>query len=193
MGWGPHELSATRPRRKSAPSLRDRAQSARCGKIDGRAEPSAAHVAPAAIRADARDGFAHPTIDLGLESLLPLAKEAGIAALAVVNSYNCGVCGYHVERIADAGLVALGLVNAPAAIALWGGPPRTGQMFIAIDPEAFAGAGFFSQVEQLAGAITSQEGARLPGDCRLTARARTAREGVTIRKALHDRLLGYCE
>ncbi len=276
---------------------------ARCDKIDGMAEPSIARVAPAAVRADARDGFAHPAIDLGLESLLPLAKETGIAALAVVNSYNCGVCGYHVERIADAGLVALGFVNAPASIAPWGGrkamfgtnpiscavpregappfvidqsssvvaksevivhaqknepipegwafdaegrpttdpkaalaggtmvpsgaykgagialivevlaaavtgatlsmnassfadneggPPRTGQMFIAIDPNAFAGPGFAGRIEQLVAGIKGQDGARLPGDRRLTARARTARDGVTIRKALHDRLLGYC-
>ena len=73
-----------------------------------------------------------------------------------------------------------------------GGPPRTGQMFIAIDPNAFAGPGFAGRIEQLVAGIKGQDGARLPGDRRLTARARTARDGVTIRKALHDRLLGYC-
>ena len=276
---------------------------ARCGKIDGMAQPTCEKVAAAALKADARDGFAHPAIDLGFESLFPLAKQTGIAALGVTNSYNCGVCGYHVERIAGAGLVALGFVNAPASIAPWGGkqpvfgtnpiscavprtdgppividqsssviarsevivhaqkgepipegwaldaeghpttdpkaalagsmvpsggykgagialiveimaaaltgstlsinassfadntggPPRTGQMFIAIDPEAFAGAGFAAQVATLGEAIGGQEGARVPGDRRLAARARTAREGVTFRKALHDRLLGYCD
>ncbi len=275
---------------------------ARCGKIDGKAEPALEQVAPAALRADARDGFAHPAIDLGLERLLPLAKETGIAALAVTNSYNCGVCGYHVERIAAAGLVALGFVNAPASIAPWGGrkavfgtnpiscavpregapplvidqsssvvaksevlvhaqtgeaipegwaldaegrpttdpkaalaggtmvpsgaykgagialivevlaaavagatlsteassfadneggSPRTGQFFVAIDPGAFAGPGFAAQIETLLGAIEGQAGARLPGERRHAARARTAIEGVTIRKTLHDKLLGY--
>lgn len=275
----------------------------RCGKIDGRAEATATQLAAAAIKADARDGFAHPAIDLGLAQLLPLAKQSGLAALAVTNSYNCGVCGYHVERIAEAGLVALGFVNAPASIAPWGGrkavfgtnplscaiprqgaapividqsssvvaksevivhsqkgepipegwaldaqgrpttdpkvalaggtmvpsgaykgagqalivevmaaaltgatlsinassfadnsggPPRTGQFFLAIDPGTFAGAGFAEQIEALAMAIAGQEGARLPGDRRLAARARTAREGVAIRQALHEKLLGYC-
>lgn len=94
---------------------------AKCGKIDGQATPSVAQVAPAALRADARDGFAHPAIDLGFAELVKLAKSTGIAGLAVTNSYNCGVLGYHVEALANAGLVALGYTNAPASIAPAGG------------------------------------------------------------------------
>lgn len=94
---------------------------ARCGKIDGHASPRTERVAPAGIRADARGGFAHPAIDAGMEAFLPLAHETGVGALAVTRSYNCGVLGYHLERIADAGLVGLGFVNAPASIAPWGG------------------------------------------------------------------------
>ncbi len=275
---------------------------ARCGKIDGDAVPRAEQIAAACVKSDARDGFAHPAIDQGLELLLPLAGETGIALLAITNSYNCGVCGYHVERMAEAGYLALGFVNAPASIAPWGGktpvfgtnplscavprkdrppividqsssvvaksevvvhaqqgeaipegwaldkegspttdpkaaldggsmvpaggykgagvalivevmaaaltgatlsvnassfadnsggPPRTGQLFIAIDPRPIAGASYFAAIEELVGRISSQDGARLPGDRRLSARARTAREGVTFRKALHDKLLGY--
>ncbi len=274
---------------------------ARCGKIDGHARPAVERVASAGIRADARDGFAHSAIDLGLERLLPLARETGIAALAVTRSYNCGVCGYHVERIADAGLVALGYVNAPASIAPWGGSdpvfgtnpvsfaaprqsgpplvidqsssvvakseivvhkhngepipegwaldaggnpttdpeaalagsmvpmggykgagvalmveilaaavtgsnlaieassfadneggsPRTGQFFIALDPQVFSAGTFGDRLERLLAAIESQEGARLPGRGRLAARERTARDGIEIAEALHARLLGY--
>lgn len=94
---------------------------ARCGKIDGKVAPSAERASSSALTVDARDGFAHPAIDLGLPTFLPLAKENGIAAMAVSNSYNCGVVGYHVERMAEAGLIALGFVNAPASIAPWGG------------------------------------------------------------------------
>jgi (2R)-3-sulfolactate dehydrogenase (NADP+) len=50
-----------------------------------------------------------------------MAKQNAIGAMAVTNSYNCGVVGYHMERIANAGMVALGFVNAPASIAPWGG------------------------------------------------------------------------
>ena len=275
---------------------------ARCGKIDGHAEPTAEQVAAAGVRADARDGFAHPAIDIGLERLYPCVQTQGIAALAVTNSYNCGVCGYHVERIAQAGFVALGFVNAPASIAPWGGAeaafgtnplscavprahtdplvidqsssviakseivvhkqkgepipqgwaldkhgqpttdpaaaldggtmlpmggykgagialiveimaaamtrsnfaidassfasneggsPRTGQFFIAIDPSAFAGPDFGERLEHLLAAIEGQEGARLPGQGRLSARERTARDGIEISDELYDKLRGY--
>lgn len=273
---------------------------ARCGKIDGHADPVVARVTDAGIRVDACDGFAHPAIDRGFEAFLPLAHETGIAAMAVTRSYNCGVVGYHLERIADAGLVALGFVNAPASIAPWGGnrpvfgtnplacavprdgapplvidqsssvvakseivvhrqkgepipggwaldrngnpttdpataldggtmvpmggykgagialmvevlaaavtgsnlaidassfadneggSPRTGQFFIAIDPAAFGGPDFGARIARLLSAVTDQDGARLPGQGRLAARERTARDGVSISEALHDRLL----
>ncbi len=94
---------------------------ARCGKIKGDAMPKVEQVAGAALKADAKDGFAHPAIEAGFERLVPLATDNGIAALAVTNSYNCGVLGYHVEALAKLGFVALGFTNAPASIAPWGG------------------------------------------------------------------------
>jgi len=276
---------------------------ARCGKIDGQAQPSVESVSAAGIRVDARDGFAHPAIDLGLERLVPLARETGIAAMAVTNSYNCGVCGYHVERIAREGLVALGYVNAPASIAPWGGSdpvfgtnpvsfaaprrdadplvldqsssvvakseivvhkqrgepipegwaldtngrpttdpaaalagsmvpmgghkgsgialmveimaaavtgaslaldassfadneggsPRTGQFFIALDPQRFSGGAFDQRLGRLLAAIEDQEGARLPGGGRLAARERTGREGVEIPEALYKKIRAYVQ
>ncbi len=94
---------------------------ARVGKIDGRARPVLDSPRPGLLRVDARCGFAHPAIDFGLPALCDAAKTQGIAALAITNSYNCGVVGYHVERIAAQGFLALGFVNAPASIAPMGG------------------------------------------------------------------------
>jgi len=93
----------------------------RCGKVDGRAQPSVSQLRSAALSVDARTGFAHPAIDGGFLQLVPAAREHGIAALAVTNSYNCGVVGHHVERLASQGFIALSFVNTPAAIAAWGG------------------------------------------------------------------------
>ncbi len=59
-----------------------------CGKIDGNATPSCEQVAAGALRVDARDGFAHPAIDLGLEKLISMAEQNAIGAMAVTNSYN---------------------------------------------------------------------------------------------------------
>ena len=274
---------------------------AKVGKIDGAAVPVLDRPRPGLVRVDACSGFAHPAIDLGLPALAEAAKAQGIAALAVTNSYNCGVVGYHVERIAGMGLTALGFVNAPASIApvggtrpifgtnpialavprqgreplvldqsssvvakseivvhqqrgepiplgwaldrdgqpttdpaaalagsmvpsggykgaglalivelfaAWmtgahlsidassfadnlGGSPRTGQFFIAIDSGALAGPEAGERLERLFTAIAEQEGARLPGERRLAARARTARDGIAIPPALHERLKRY--
>ncbi|WP_171230234.1 Ldh family oxidoreductase [Ruegeria sp. HKCCA4008] len=92
-----------------------------CGKVDGQAKPALETPRPGLIRVDAKTGFAHSAIDLGFEALIPAAREQGIAALAITNSYNCGVLGYHTYRLAQAGLVGLGFTNAPASIAPSGG------------------------------------------------------------------------
>jgi (2R)-3-sulfolactate dehydrogenase (NADP+) len=93
----------------------------RCGKVDGKATPDVGRPKPSLIVVDAKSGFAHPAIDAGFAQLIPLAQEMGIAGLAIRNSYNCGVLGYHTERLAAAGLLGLGYTNAPASIAPFGG------------------------------------------------------------------------
>lgn len=91
-----------------------------CGKVNPAAEPKADQ-AGTVVRVDADCGFAHPAIDRGFSLLVPLAREHGVAAMAVRNSYNCGVLGHHTEALAVKGFVALGFTNAPASIAPWGG------------------------------------------------------------------------
>lgn len=262
-----------------------------CGKVDGRAEPTVTRPRPGLVLADAAQGFAHGAIAAGFEALTAAARDQGIAALAVFNSYNCGVLGVHTRALAEAGLLGLGFTNAPASIAPsggsqavvgtnpislaapdgaggvalmidqsasriakseimkharegraipegWalgpdgqpttdpktalegtmmpaggykgvglalivevmaaamtgavlgidaspfsgtkGGPPRTGQMFIAIDPAASSRGLFADRITRLVAAIRAQPGARLPGDGRAAARARARREGVAV-------------
>lgn len=92
-----------------------------CGKVNGKAQPVLTQPRPGVLRVDAATGFAHAAIELGFQRLVPLAKEQGIAALAIHNSYNCGVLGYHTQRLAQAGYLGLGFTNAPASIAPSGG------------------------------------------------------------------------
>lgn len=68
-----------------------------------------------------------------------------------------------------------------------GGPPATGQCFLAIDPAAFAD-GFIVRIAALARAIDAQEGARLPGARRVSARAETDDAGVVVDTDLAKRL-----
>ena len=64
-----------------------------------------------------------------------------------------------------------------------GGPPSTGQCFIAFDPAGFAGEAFFQQVETLLATIRDQDGARVPGDRRKANRVKTESAGVSVNPA----------
>jgi (2R)-3-sulfolactate dehydrogenase (NADP+) len=97
------------------------AAQAKVGKVDGVAKPSLAWPRPAAAVVDAMNGFAYPAIDLGVAALPQAARASGIAAAAITRSHHCGVLGHPVERLAEAGLMALMFANTPAAIAPWGG------------------------------------------------------------------------
>lgn len=107
---------------------------AACGKVDGFATPAMEQLGAAAIRVDARNGFAHPAIALGLSALALAAREHGVAVLSVGNSYACGSLGYFVEELAQGGLVALMAANASPSIAPWGGIAP----FFGTNPLAFA-------------------------------------------------------
>ena len=275
----------------------------KCGKVDGSAVPEVIQSRLSAIQVDAKTGFAHPAIDAGFKELIPLVKSNGCVGLTISNSYNCGVLGYHVERLAEAGLVGMGFTNSPASIAPvggkkpvigtnpfalavpdsaggiafvldqsasvvakseimmraregdsipegWaldaegqtttdpgialkgsmapsggykgfgtgllvevmaaalsgavlglqaspfsgtvGGPPRTGQCFIAFDPDAFSGAEFYERISILGEAIQSQDGARLPGERRKKNRLRIELEGVEVAQSLLEKIRSFC-
>jgi (2R)-3-sulfolactate dehydrogenase (NADP+) len=275
------------------------AEHVQCGKVDGSAVPQLAKPRPGVITVDAATGFAHSAIDIGFDQLIPLAREQGVAALSITNSYNCGVLGYHTRRLAEAGLLGIGFTNAPASIAPsgghkpvvgtnpfsiaapgpdgkpavlidqsastiaksevmkharegkpipvgWaldsdgnpttdpnvgikgsmapsggykgvgvalmvemmaaamtgatlginaspfsgtvGGPPKTGQFFLAIDPAATAGDLFADRIRDLTTAVHDQDGAHLPGDGRSNKRALAQSQGVAVNTATLARI-----
>ncbi len=61
-----------------------------------------------------------------------------------------------------------------------GGPPKTGQLIMAIDPSAMGGTWFAERMTSLAAAIETQPGARLPGARRMALRMKAAQDGVSI-------------
>jgi (2R)-3-sulfolactate dehydrogenase (NADP+) len=93
----------------------------RSGKIDGKAVPVASRPKPGVLAIDAAHGFAYPAIDLAIAGLPEIARAQGIACAPISRSNHCGAAGLHVERLAEAGLVALMFANTPGAIAPWGG------------------------------------------------------------------------
>jgi (2R)-3-sulfolactate dehydrogenase (NADP+) len=72
-----------------------------------------------------------------------------------------------------------------------GRPIGCGQFFIALDPEAFSGGQFARQVKALTRSITEQEGARLPNSRREANQKRLAKEGLSIDRALYERLESF--
>ncbi|MHA3979477.1 Ldh family oxidoreductase [Halovulum sp. GXIMD14794] len=94
---------------------------ARAGKVDGRATPVVERAAAALLTVDACNGFAFPAIDAAIEELVRLTPETGIAGATIRRSHHCGQLGAHVERLAEKGLAALMVGNAPKAMAPWGG------------------------------------------------------------------------
>ncbi len=270
------------------------AAQAKIGKVDGWAAPKLEHATPALIRVDACHGFAYPAIHAALSALIAVAPTMGVAVAAIRRSHHCGVAGHPVERLAEAGLVAMLFANTPAAMAPWGGkaatfgtnpiafacplpnqppividlslskvargnilaakqkgqpipqgwaldcdgqpttdpeaalkgtmlplgdakgtalalmvellaagltgatfaakassflddkggPPGTGQLILAFDPNRIGGPGILAHFGVLAAQITAQDGARLPGIRRLDLRQRAKTDGLTVPSAL---------
>lgn len=71
-----------------------------------------------------------------------------------------------------------------------GGPPKTGQCFIAIDPSAYAD-GFGDRIASLVSAIEAQDGARVPGQRRKDNRDRLAQSGIEVDEALLGRINAF--
>lgn len=110
------------------------AAQAKVKKIDGLAVPVVGTPRPGLIAVDAGYGFAFPAIEAS-EKLLPdVAKRQGIAAAAIHRSSHAGAAGQPVERLAQAGLVAMMFVNTPGAMAPWGGSKPV----VGTNPIAFA-------------------------------------------------------
>lgn len=113
------------------PAYADQALS---GKVKGLVEPVVEQRADAVLHVDARSGFAFRAIAEGLERGAELAAQSGMVGVGVSCSHHMGAAGYHVERMAKRGLIALAMSNSPAAIAPWGG----NRSLFGTNPVAFA-------------------------------------------------------
>jgi (2R)-3-sulfolactate dehydrogenase (NADP+) len=67
-----------------------------------------------------------------------------------------------------------------------GGPPKTGQCFIAINPAATSGGAFAARIATVISALTAEDGARLPGARKAAVRAASKHQGVTVDRGLYD-------
>jgi (2R)-3-sulfolactate dehydrogenase (NADP+) len=104
------------------------------GKLKGDAIPGHEQISASAIRSDAQTGFAHAAYAECESDFYTLARQQGIAALSIVDSYSAGVVGWFVQRMADHGLIGIGFANSPSAVA----PAPGANPFFGTNPMAFA-------------------------------------------------------
>ncbi len=105
------------------------------------------------VRVDGAKGFCPLALSIGLDPLADKARERGIAALAINNTYNIAALWPEVEALAERGLVAFAFTAANAFVAPAGGTkplygtnpmafawPRTGQPPMVFDQASSASA-----------------------------------------------------
>lgn len=114
--------------------LADYVAQVRSGKINAKARITTVQRGGASLLTDADCGFAFPALDAALEAGLPVARDQGIAIMAVTNSHHCGALSVQVDRIAQAGLIGMMVANSPKAIAPWG----AAQALYGTNPIAFS-------------------------------------------------------
>lgn len=125
----------------------------------------------------ALDPDGRPTTDaaLGLKgSMVPAGGYKGVGAAILVEIMAAALSG-----------ATLGMHASPFSGPA-GGPPKTGQCFIAIAPDTASGGAFAERVAALAAAFAAEPGAHLPGQGRSAARTRAAVGGVAIDRAIYD-------
>ena len=94
------------------------------GRVDGKVDPEISQPRAAAILSDARCGFAQPAFSAARDKAIELARQTGIAMLAVARSHTCTSLGFFTEQIGRAGLIGIGFTNASPVVAAPGGKTR---------------------------------------------------------------------
>lgn len=90
------------------------------GKVHAQAEPVITRDG-AVLRVDAGFNLAFAAVEQGAHHARGIVAELGVAVLSITHSHHFGVAGQIVEVMANHGLIALAMANAPAAMAPWGG------------------------------------------------------------------------
>ena len=95
--------------------------SIRSGKVNPVAEPKVERLAPGVVKVDGFNGFAPLALEAGREPLVALAREQGIAALAITNTHHFAALWPETEALAECGLVGFAFVAAMSYVAPAGG------------------------------------------------------------------------
>ena len=104
------------------------------GRVKGKVEPVVSQPKTAAIKVDAKLGFAQAAFSRGLSSALKTVESTGTCTLAICHSHTCTSLGYFTEQIANAGYIGIGFTNASAVVS----PPGGNRAIIGTNPIAMS-------------------------------------------------------
>ena len=120
-----------------------------------------------------RDGNPTTDPDAAIKgTMVPLGDAKGTALAFMVEILAAGLTGAHFASDAGSYFEA----DGPA--------PETGQLIIALSPEALGGAHVTQHIATLAAAVEGEPGARLPGARRLQNRREAEANGVAVQDKL---------
>ncbi len=114
--------------------MRGYVDSIECGWIDPRAEPVVQRTATSILAVDAANGFAQIALARARAALTALAGEHGTAVLTIRNSHHFAALWPDIEPLAEAGFIALTMVNSRPWITAW----DSTQKVLGTNPVAFA-------------------------------------------------------
>jgi delta1-piperideine-2-carboxylate reductase len=114
--------------------IRGYVESIESGWVDPRAEPRIKRSATAMLSADAGNGFAQIALSRAKSDLMLLARQHGMAVLATRNSHHFAALWPDIEPFAEAGFIALTVLNTRPWMTVWDGAKRV----LGTNPMAFA-------------------------------------------------------
>jgi delta1-piperideine-2-carboxylate reductase len=94
------------------------------GWLDGKAVPVLEDVAPGMLRADGRNGFSLPVLEMARAPLIEKVRRNGIAVLSVRKAHHFSAVWPDIEPFAREGFLALATINSMASVVPHGGHKR---------------------------------------------------------------------
>ena len=90
-------------------------------KVNGKARPEIKKISPSILKVLGNSAFAPMVLKIGLPELIKLAKETGVAVLAITNSHHMAALWPETEAIAEKGLIGFACTSYMPLVAPAGG------------------------------------------------------------------------
>ena len=103
-------------------------------KVNGRGRPEIKKISPSIIKVLGNNTFAPMVLKVGLPELIKLAKETGVAVLAITNSHHMAALWPETEAVAEKGLVSFACTSYMPLVA----PAGAKKALFGTNPISFA-------------------------------------------------------